>query len=75
MRAKNPVTGVPVIDISSLDARTLAQIDSACIEWGFFHVTGHGVAAGVCEDTLARMREFFRTATQPKTCRRANGYE
>ena len=59
MRSKNPVTGVPVIDIPTLDASTLAQIDAACIEWGFFHVTGHGVARTVRDNTLARMREFF----------------
>ena len=59
MRAENPVPGVPVIDISTLDAPTLAHIDNACIEWGFFHVTGHGVARAVRDNTLASMREFF----------------
>lgn len=50
---------VPVVDIASLDTRTLARIDAACIEWGFFHVTGHGVAQDLLDRTLARMREFF----------------
>ena len=55
----NPVQDVPVIDIASLDAHTLAHIDAACIEWGFFHVTGHGVAQVVLDRTMANMREFF----------------
>ena len=59
MRVEDMVAGVPVIDISTLDAPTLAHIDNACIEWGFFHVTGHGVARAVRDNTLARMREFF----------------
>ena len=50
---------VPVIDIASLDTRTLARVDDACTEWGFFHVTGHGVPQVVLDSTLARMREFF----------------
>ena len=55
----NPVKGVPVIDIATLDAQTLARVDAACVEWGFFHVTGHGVARTVRDSTLAMMREFF----------------
>ena len=51
--------GVPVIDIASLDARTLARIDAACVEWGFFHVTGHGVSAVIRDKTLSMMRQFF----------------
>ena len=66
MRSKKPVTGVPVIDISTLDARTLAKIDAACIEWGFFHVTGHGVTPTVCDNTLASMREFFALPRRQK---------
>ena len=50
---------VPVIDIASLDARTLAHIDAACTDWGFFHVTGCDIAQVVLDSTLARMREFF----------------
>ena len=59
MRTDFPVTGVPVIDISALDARTLSRIDEACLEWGFFHVTGHGVGKTVCDNTLTGMRQFF----------------
>ncbi len=54
-----PVKNVPVIDITSLDEDTLRRIDAACIEWGFFHVTGHGVPEVIRDRTLARMREFF----------------
>ncbi len=59
MRTESPGTGVPVIDISSLDACTLAHIDAACLEWGFFHVTGHGVPKTVCDNALTGMRKFF----------------
>ena len=59
MENKFPATGVPVIDISSLDPVSLERMDDACRQWGFFHVTGHGVAKRVCDDTLTAMRQFF----------------
>ncbi len=52
---------VPTIDVRSLgdDPRTLAVIDRACREWGFFQVVGHGISPELLDAVHARMREFF----------------
>lgn len=51
---------VPVIDITRLDApATLAAIDRACRDWGFFQVTGHGLDARLASRLFAVAREFF----------------
>lgn len=53
-------TGVPVIDVSELnDPATLAALDAACRDWGFFQVVGHGVDRRVSDGLLAQMRSFF----------------
>jgi isopenicillin N synthase-like dioxygenase len=58
-------TGVPVIDVSPLVARTPAQetvaaeIGEACRAQGFFYVTGHGVDPGVCDRLVEASRRFF----------------
>jgi isopenicillin N synthase-like dioxygenase len=52
--------GIPVIDISALPSEgTLAALDDACRDWGFFQVVGHGVAPAVTRDLLEAMRAFF----------------
>jgi isopenicillin N synthase-like dioxygenase len=55
------VEQVPVIDIRRLgdDAATLAVIDRACREWGFFQVVGHAIPQEVLDAMQRRMREFF----------------
>jgi isopenicillin N synthase-like dioxygenase len=51
---------VPVIDIASLtDTETLAALDAACREWGFFQAVNHGVNVRVIQDLKTQMREFF----------------
>lgn len=48
---------VPVIDLSSSDDNGLVdQIASACAEYGFFQVVGHGIQ----EDLIREYREQFR---------------
>jgi isopenicillin N synthase-like dioxygenase len=52
---------VPVIDIAELEsADSLQAIDAACRDWGFFQVTGHGIADDVSAALFAEMRAFFR---------------
>jgi isopenicillin N synthase-like dioxygenase len=52
---------VPVIDIAELEsADSLQAIDAACKDWGFFQVTGHGIADDVSAALFAEMRAFFR---------------
>jgi len=51
---------VPVIDINRLgDPETLAAIDRACRDWGFFQVTNHGIKAGLIDGLERAMHEFF----------------
>jgi len=53
-------TGVPVIDVTELDdPATLAALDAACRDWGFFQIVGHGVDRGVTDALLMQMRRFF----------------
>jgi isopenicillin N synthase-like dioxygenase len=51
---------IPVIDIARLrDARTLAALDRACREWGFFQVVNHGIEQSCVDAVLDAARRFF----------------
>ena len=59
-------TGLPVIDVSGLHdpdpaarARVAARLRSACLDTGFFYVTGHGVDPALVRAAFDRAREFF----------------
>ncbi|KAJ4381913.1 hypothetical protein N0V86_003282 [Didymella sp. IMI 355093] len=61
-------SGLPIIDISSyLDPassasarQTTAQaIDSACINYGFFYLTGHGIPTAKLDEIIHLARQFF----------------
>ncbi|KUJ15422.1 oxidoreductase-like protein [Mollisia scopiformis] len=63
---------IPIIDLtksfssSLVDRRAVAeQINSACTDVGFFYITGHGIATGVCEDVLKLAHRFFHELPQP----------
>jgi isopenicillin N synthase-like dioxygenase len=58
---------VPVIDIAELEnPGSLAAIDAACRDWGFFQVTGHGIEPAVISDLSAAMRDFFGMPVERK---------
>src|SRR5271155_4982754 len=56
---------VPIIDIASWrdgsrDVNRIGkELDRACCEFGFFYVTGHGVAPGLSARLMTLAREFF----------------
>jgi isopenicillin N synthase-like dioxygenase len=51
---------LPVIDIRDLQsAATQRAIDSACREWGFFQVVGHGIEERTLAALRRQMRAFF----------------
>ena len=52
---------VPVIEISDLASNThaLAELDSACRDWGFFQVTNHGIDDSLLGQVHEQMRAFF----------------
>ncbi|TCP02427.1 isopenicillin N synthase family dioxygenase [Caldimonas thermodepolymerans] len=64
---------LPVIDISGLssskheDRKAVgAQIRAACIEYGFFYVSGHGVPQGLMDAALEQTRAFFAQPDEQK---------
>jgi isopenicillin N synthase-like dioxygenase len=58
---------VPVIDIGRLDdPRVLREVDAACRDWGFFQVTGHGIADPVFAELLDAARAFFGQSVETK---------
>jgi isopenicillin N synthase-like dioxygenase len=58
---------VPVIDIAELDSpASLAAIDRACRQWGFFQVTGHGIEPALLRSVFGVSREFFAQAAEEK---------
>jgi isopenicillin N synthase-like dioxygenase len=58
---------VPVIDIAALEKTDSRRaIDAACRDWGFFQVTGHGIADDVITDLVDAMRAFFRQPPDAK---------
>jgi isopenicillin N synthase-like dioxygenase len=60
-------THIPVIDIRAIEQpATLKALDSACREWGFFQVTGHGIDETLIEDVFAMSRDFFTQPTGKK---------
>jgi len=51
---------IPVIDIHELkNCETLASLDTACREWGFFQVINHGIPEEAIANTLAAAHAFF----------------
>jgi len=58
---------VPVINIAELESPgSLAAIDRACREWGFFQVTGHGIDPPLLRSIFEVSREFFSQPTDAK---------
>jgi isopenicillin N synthase-like dioxygenase len=58
---------IPVIDIGDLGRpSTLAALDAACRDWGFFQVVGHDLPPTVEEALRQQMRRFF---AQPRAVR------
>ncbi len=61
----NDFSSLPIIDVSSLttkglaERRTAAMIDTACRRSGFFYVVGHGVDEGLQQRLQTLAREFF----------------
>jgi len=51
---------IPVIDINELNhPDTLAKLDTACREWGFFQVINHGVPRAAIDKAINEANAFF----------------
>ncbi|MGH3392171.1 MAG: isopenicillin N synthase family dioxygenase [Actinomadura sp.] len=64
---------LPVIDVAPLSdggaaatARVAGQIEAACRAYGFFYVTGHGIALDLLERLSAASRRFFALPLEAK---------
>lgn len=52
--------GIPVVSVANLsDPQTLAALDAACRDWGFFQVVDHGIEPVVTNALQRQMRAFF----------------
>lgn len=61
------MNSVPVIDIDDLASpRTLAALDEACREWGFFQVVNHGIPGDVIVRMFTQMHAFFAKPLEQK---------
>ncbi|EOA91875.1 hypothetical protein ACJQWK_03066 [Exserohilum turcicum] len=67
--------GLPIIDISSFmdpngsrEARSITAkaINAACINYGFFYLTGHGIPESKLNDIISLAREFFALPLEEK---------
>jgi isopenicillin N synthase-like dioxygenase len=64
---RRDVDNIPVISIERLDGRaTLAALDAACREWGFFQVVDHGIYGGVIDALQREMKGFFAQSSDVK---------
>jgi isopenicillin N synthase-like dioxygenase len=73
---RQPVTEVPVIDVSAFLRPSEAserqavgrQIRAACIDIGFFYISGHGFSSAELDDMLVQGHRFF-TLPSAEKCR------
>ncbi len=67
MRTYAAVTeAVPVIDLAGEPAQVEDAVARACAEWGFFHLVGHGLDAGLLDAAMAQARGFFAAPAHAK---------
>ncbi|KAJ7555801.1 hypothetical protein O6H91_05G055700 [Diphasiastrum complanatum] len=61
---------VPVIDLAGLQGgsrqHTMAQIDEACQDWGFFQVVNHGIPSSLLQLVKDVGRDFFELPFEEK---------
>ena len=58
--------GVPVIDLAAAPKEQVADIATACRDWGFFQVINHGLDTGLSDAALASARQFFEQDSASK---------
>ncbi|OAK96107.1 Clavaminate synthase-like protein [Phaeosphaeriaceae sp. SRC1lsM3a] len=67
--------GLPIIDLSSFldpssspEARqiTAQAINAACVNYGFFYLTGHGIPVSSLDEIISLARDFFALPVEEK---------
>lgn len=71
--AANLDLNIPIIDLkgmiledSSLHSEIIAQIRSACENWGFFQLINHGIPSNVLDEMINGIRKFHEQDTEAK---------
>lgn len=58
---------IPIIDIHELkNSETLALLDTACRDWGFFQVINHGIPKEAIAEVMAAAHAFFALPIEVK---------
>ena len=47
-------------------ARVIAEIGTACVDWGFFHIINHSIPMSLMEQTQIEMKKFFKLPIEEK---------
>lgn len=63
-----PTRAVPVIDLRARRETVAAGLAAAAASWGFFQITGHGIAPELIERTRGTARTFFASEPALKRC-------
>lgn len=56
----------PILDLAAPETELGESLAAACAEWGFFHITGHGISADLLHAALAVSRTFFEQPAKVK---------
>ncbi|XP_008792706.2 probable 2-oxoglutarate-dependent dioxygenase ANS [Phoenix dactylifera] len=79
--APEAAVGIPLIDLSPIlhspipaaggaappaISRLLAEVEAACLEWGFFQVINHGVPSELLDNIMAASKGFFALPAEEK---------
>lgn len=57
---------VPVIDLGGPDDEVVPRVASACADWGFFQIVGHGVGDDLLDRVWRETRRFFELPRETK---------
>jgi len=57
---------VPLIDMAANPTDVRAQVARACADWGFFHVVGHGIEAGLQTAIMGEAQGLFAAPAADK---------
>lgn len=58
---------LPVFDISQpFSSSSLSSLSLACKEWGFFHITNHGISKDLCKKLYSLSNHLFSLPYETK---------
>lgn len=62
----SPKSAIPLIDLSSPPHIISKEIESACLEHGFFYVTNHGISQSLIDEVFSQTKQFFSLPIEEK---------